>query len=261
MQNGRLAGRVAIVTGAARGIGRAYAERFLREGASVVVADVADEQAGVTADELGALGPVRALHCDVAEPESTDECARRTVEAFGQIDILVNNAALYGDWDMGDQSLEYLKRVFDVNLHGVWSMTRSVAPHMAGRRYGRIVNQASAAAYLYRYNFPTDEFEHLGSYSYQQSKYGVVGLTKFSAGQLGRYGITVNCIAPGVVATEATLKTIPREMVEQIAAQQAVPGVLEAEDLTAAAVFFASEEARFVSGQVLLVDGGRNMPA
>jgi 3-oxoacyl-[acyl-carrier protein] reductase len=261
MSSGRLDGRVAIVTGAARGIGRAYAERFLREGASVVVADVSDEQAGVTAEELGGLGPVVALHCDVAEPDSTEACVRQSVEAFGQVDVLVNNAALYGDWDMGDQSYEYLKRVFDVNLHGVWLMTRAVAPHMAARRYGRIVNQASAAAYLYRYNFPTEEYETLGSYSYQQSKHGVVGLTKFSAGQLGHHGITVNCIAPGVVATEATLKNIPREMVEQIAATQSVPGVLEAEDLTAAAVFFASEEARFVSGQVLVIDGGRNMPA
>ncbi|MFN8025618.1 MAG: SDR family oxidoreductase [Acidimicrobiia bacterium] len=260
MSNGRLEGRVAIVTGAARGIGRAYAARFLREGASVVIADVS-EGAAATADELAALGPVRALHCDVAEPQSTEECAAKTVEAFGHLDILVNNAALYGDWDMGDQSYEYLKRVFDVNLHGVWLMTRAAAPHMAANDYGRIVNQASAAAYLYRYNFPTDEYEGLGSYSYQQSKHGVVGLTKFSAGQLGRHGITVNCIAPGVVATEATLQTIPREMVEQIAAQQSVPGVLEAEDLTAAAVFFASEEARFVSGQVLVIDGGRNMPA
>jgi 3-oxoacyl-[acyl-carrier protein] reductase len=225
------------------------------------VADVSDEQAGATAEELGELGPVVALHCDVAEPDSAEACVRGAVEAFGQVDILVNNAALYGDWDMGDQSYEYLKRVFDVNLHGVWLMTRAVAPHMAARRYGRIVNQASAAAYLYRYNFPTEEYETLGSYSYQQSKHGVVGLTKFSAGQLGHHGITVNCIAPGVVATEATLKTIPREMVEQIAATQAVPGVLEAEDLTAAAVFFASEEARFVSGQVLVIDGGRNMPA
>jgi len=261
MTVGRLAGRVAIVTGAGRGIGRAYAERFLREGASVVIADVDDATASAATAALHALGPVEALHCDVADPESTEECARRTVEAFGAIDILVNNAALYGDWDMGDQSYEYLKRVFDVNLHGVWLMTRAVAPHMAERGYGRIVNQASAAAYLYRYSFPTDDFEELGSYSYQQSKHGVVGLTKFSAGQLGRYGVTVNCIAPGVVATEATLKAIPREMVEQIAAMQAVPGVLEAEDLTAACVFFASEEARFVSGQVLVIDGGRNMPA
>jgi 3-oxoacyl-[acyl-carrier protein] reductase len=256
-----LDGRVAIVTGGGRGIGRAYAERFLREGASVAIADVADDQAAATAEALEPLGSVRALHCDVAAPESTEECARRASEAFGRIDILVNNAALYGDWNMTDHTYEYLRRVFDVNLHGVWLMTRAVAPYMAEQRYGRIVNQASVAAYTYRDVFPSDEFPGLNSFSYQQSKHGVIGVTKFSAGQLGRYGITVNCIAPGVVATEATLRVIPRETVEQIAAMQAVPGVVEADDLTGAAVYFASEEARFVSGQVLVVDGGRNMPA
>jgi NAD(P)-dependent dehydrogenase (short-subunit alcohol dehydrogenase family) len=261
MSDGRLAGRVAIVTGGGRGIGRAYAERFLREGASVVLADVSDEEAAATADKLSSIGPVVALHCDVSSPDSTEECARQTVEQFGRLDVLVNNAALYGDWDMSDHSYDYLKRVFDVNLHGVWLMTRAVAPIMASQGYGRIVNQSSAAAYLYRDNFPRDDFAGLSSYSYQQTKYGVIGLTKFTAGQLGRYGITVNCIAPGVVATAATLSVVPRETVEQIAAMQAVQGVVHAEDLTGAAVFFASEEARFVSGQVLVVDGGRNMPA
>jgi 3-oxoacyl-[acyl-carrier protein] reductase len=257
----RLEGRVAVVTGGARGIGRAYTERFLREGASVQIADVDDSHGAATVEELSALGSVDYAHCDVSDAESVDACVAATKERFGRIDVLVNNAALYGDWDMGDQSYDYLRRVFDVNLHGVWLMTRAVAPHMVEQQYGRIVNQASAAAYNYRAQPGPGEFAGLGAFNYQQTKWGVVGLTKFAAAQLGRWNITVNCIAPGVIATEATLSVVPASIVEQLAEQQAVPGVLHADDLTGTAVFFASEESRFVTGQVLVVDGGKYMPA
>jgi 3-oxoacyl-[acyl-carrier protein] reductase len=257
----RLEGRVAIVTGGARGIGRAYTERFLREGASVQIADVDDAHGATTVDALRDLGPVDYAHCDVADVDSVEACVDATKERFGRIDILVNNAALYGDWDMGDQSYEYLRRVFDVNLHGVWLMTRAVAPHMVQQEYGRIVNQSSAAAYNYRAQPGTGDFEGLGAFNYQQTKWGVVGLTKFAAAQLGRWNITVNCIAPGVIATDATLNVVPQPVLESLAEQQAVPGVLHAGDLTGTAVFFASEEARFITGQVLVVDGGKYMPA
>jgi NAD(P)-dependent dehydrogenase (short-subunit alcohol dehydrogenase family) len=256
----RLQGKVAIVTGAGRGIGRAYAERFLKEGASVVLADVNDEIGGTAAVELASLGPTAFVHCDVADESSTVACARAAVDAFGRIDILVNNAALYGDWDMADQSFDYLKRVFEVNLHGVWLMTRAVAPQMVAQLSGRIVNQSSGAAYNHT-SLPTEAFAGLNAFNYQQTKWGVVGLTKFTAGQLGRWNITANCIAPGVIATEATLKVVPAATIEALAQQQCVPGVLHAEDLTGAAVFFASDEARFVTGQVLVVDGGKHMPA
>ena len=106
-----------------------------------------------------------------------------------------------------------------------------------------------------------EEFGGLNAFNYQQTKWGVVGLTKFSAAQLGQWNITVNCIAPGVIATEATLNVVPREMIELLATQQAVPGVLNADDLTGAAAYFASEEARFVTGQVIVIDGGKYMPA
>jgi NAD(P)-dependent dehydrogenase (short-subunit alcohol dehydrogenase family) len=257
----RLEGRVAIVTGGARGIGRAYTERFLREGASVQIADVDDAHAAETLAELGDLGEVAYTRCDVSDPESVEALVAATTERFDRIDILVNNAALYGDWDMGDQSYEYLRRVFDVNLHGVWLMTRAVAPVMVQQQYGRIVNQASAAAYNYRAQPGTAEFGGLGAFNYQQTKWGVVGLTKFAAAQLGRWNVTVNCIAPGVIATEATLNVVPEPILESLAEQQAVPGVLHADDLTGTAVFFASEESRFITGQVLVVDGGKYMPA
>ena len=255
----RLQDRVAIVTGGSRGIGRAYAERFLREGASVVLADVDEVSAAQAVEDLRALGAVEFVRCDVSDPESATACATATVDRFGRLDILVNNAALYGDWNMADQSFEYLKQVFDVNLHGVWLMTRAVAPQMVDQQFGRVINQSSAAAYNCRPN-SGDEFDGLNAYNYQQTKWGVVGLTKFTAAQLGRWNITVNCIAPGVIPTDATLKVVPRETVEYLATQQPVPGVIETDDLTGAAVYFASDEARFVTGQVLVIDGGKYMP-
>jgi 3-oxoacyl-[acyl-carrier protein] reductase len=252
---------VAIVTGGGRGIGRAYAERFLREGAAVLIADVDESSAQQTLRELGGIGKIQFARCDVGSSESAQACARAAQDTFGRIDVLVNNAALYGDWNMADQSEAYLERVFDINLHGVWRMTRAVAPQMVKQRHGRIINQASAAAY--NYSGPPGEtaFTELGAFSYSQTKWGVIGLTKFSAAQLGRYGITVNCIAPGVIATEATKKIVPAQILEQLAQKQVVPGVMNAEDLTGAAVYFASDESRFATGQVLVIDGGKYMPA
>ena len=259
---GRLDGKVAIVTGGARGIGLAYARRFVDEGASVMLADLDTASGTEAATTLGGGATAAFTRTDVASPESVEETAQATADTFGGVDILVNNAALYGDWDMSDQSYEYLKRVFDVNLHGVWLMSRAVAPHLVARGGGRIVNQSSGAAYNYRgAGAPPDEFPGLGAFNYSQTKWGVVGLSKFMAGQLGAWNITVNVIAPGVIDTEATRKTVPPELLPTLAAQQAVPGVLTADDLTGAAVFFASDEARFVTGQVLVIDGGKYMPA
>jgi len=257
----RLEGKTAIVTGAAKGIGLVYAERFAKEGARVVVADV-DETAGrAAAKSLAASGDAVFVRTDVADAGSVEACAAAAVEHYGSIDVLVNNAALYGDWDMRDQSFEYLKRVFEVNQHGVWLMTRAVAPKMAEQGSGRIINQASGAAFNYASPpSPEGEFHGLSSFSYSQTKFGVVGLTKFSAAQLGRFGITVNCIAPGVVDTEATRKAVPGELLEKLADEQPIRGVIQPEDLTGAAVFFASDEARFVTGQILVVSGGRHMP-
>ena len=258
----RLRDKVAIITGAGQGIGLAYAKRFLEEGASVVIAEKDEDRGAAGLEAVAGLGPALRVQTDVADADSVEACAARTVDHFGGVDILVNNAALYGDWDMGDQSYEYLKRIYEVNLHGVWLMSRAVAPHLVRRGAGRILNQASGAAYNYVHlHLDTDEFPGLGSFNYQQTKWGVVGLTKYMAAQLGRWQITVNCIAPGVTDTEATRSVVPRSTIEEISREQAVPGVLEAEDLTGAAVYFASDESRFVTGQVLVIDGGRHMPA
>ena len=261
LEDGRLNEKIAIVTGAGRGIGYAYAERFLREGASVMIAEIDAETGKQAAASLSESGPVDFVHTDVTSPDSVEACVQATVDRFGGLHILLNNAALYGDWDMGDQSFDYLKKVVDVNQHSVWLMSHAAAPRMVEGGGGRIINQASGAAYNYVSPFRPETFNGMGTFNYQIAKYGVVGLTKYMAGALGSWNITVNCIAPGVIDTEATRKTVPVAIIERLAQQQAVPGVLNAEDLTGAAVYFASDESRFVTGQVLVIDGGKHMPA
>jgi NAD(P)-dependent dehydrogenase (short-subunit alcohol dehydrogenase family) len=139
-------------------------------------------------------------------------------------------------------------------------MTRAAAPVMVEQRYGRVVNQSSGAAYSYMFP-PTDEFTGLGNFSYSITKWGIVGLTKFMAAQLGQYNVTVNCIAPGVTMTEATKKIVPEMFLQGMTAMTAMKSTLEPEDLAGAAVFFASDDAKFVTGQTLVVDGGLAMPA
>ena len=256
----RLDGKVAIITGAGQGIGKAYAARFLDEGAKVVIADYSKERGESALADLKGKGDVVFMPTDISVEQSANDCARQTIEHFGTIDILVNNAALYYDIDNTDNSPDYLKRVFDVNLHGAWFMSRAVTPTMCEKRWGRIINQSSGAAYTYLMP-PEERFRELGAYTYSQTKWGIVGLTKFMAGQLGQYNVLVNCIAPGVTMTEATKKIVPEEFMGMVTMMSAMKRTLEPEDLAGTAVFFASDDANFVTGQVLCVDGGACMPA
>jgi 3-oxoacyl-[acyl-carrier protein] reductase len=256
----RLEGKVAIVTGAGQGIGLAYAERFLAEGAKVTVAEVDPGRGAAALATLGNGKDVQLVVTDITDEASAANCVEETVGRFGTVDILVNNAALYHDIDNSDSSYQYLKTVFDVNLHGQWVMTRAAAPVMVAKRWGRVINQASVAAYLYEAPV-RDEFEEVKAFAYGQTKWGVLGLTKFLAGQLGQYNVTVNCIAPGVVNTAATQKVIPGKIQERLAKGSAMKRALEPDDLTGVAVFFASDDSRMVTGQVLCVDGGLCMPA
>lgn len=261
----RLEGRVAIVTGGAQGIGRAYVERFLDEGARVVIAEIDESQGAAAAEELASRGEVEFVHTDIADEDSVAHAAERSLERFGQIDILLNNAALYDRLDFTDRSPAYLRKIYDVNLHGAWLMSRAVAPSMVDRRFGRIINIASTMAYLYQDMSQGDAFEGLDSYGYNLTKWGVIGLTRFMASQLGRYGITVNCIAPGFTLSSASQKFLDPEgtnaNVQAIeAATPMAIGAFQPEDMTGTAVYFASDDARFVSGQLIVVDGGMIKP-
>jgi 3-oxoacyl-[acyl-carrier protein] reductase len=257
---GRLEGKVAIITGAGQGIGKAYAARFLDEGAKVVIADYNKERGESALADLKGKGDVVFVPTDISVPDSCEDCVRQTVETFRTVDILINNAALYYDIDNADNSYDYLKRVFEVNLHGAWLMARAAAPTMVEKRWGRIVNQSSEAAYMYNM-VPEGPFGGVSAFTYSQTKWGVIGLTKFLAAQLGQYNVTVNCIAPGVTMTEATKKIVPEDMLSFIPMMSAMKRSCEAEDMTGTAVFFASDDANLVTGQVLCVGGGSTMPA
>jgi 3-oxoacyl-[acyl-carrier protein] reductase len=256
----RLKDKVAIITGAGQGIGKAYAKRFLDEGAKVAIAEINVERGEGALKELSGLGDVTLIQTDISDEESATACAAAAAEQFGRVDILINNAALYYDIDNANNSFEYLQRVFKVNLHGAWLMARAVAPHMVKAGGGRIINQSSGAAYMYM-TPPEQQFSEVGAFTYSQTKWGVVGLTKFLAAQLGQFNITVNCIAPGVTMTEATKKIVPEDMIGIITMMSPMKRTLEPEDIAGAAVFFASDDAQLVTGQVLCVDGGACMPA
>ena len=260
MTEGRLQDRVAVITGAGQGIGLAYAERFLAEGAKVVVAELSEERAASAMEALAGTGDAVFVRTDISDPDSTEACAKATKDTFGSLDILLNNAAIYHDIDNADASYEYLQKIFSVNQHGTWLMSRAAAPYMVEQRRGRIINQSSGAAYSYMFP-PMDEFHGLGNFSYSITKWGIVGLTKFMAAQLGQYNITVNCIAPGVTMTEATKKVVPEMFIGGMTAMTAMKQTLEPEDLAGAAVFFAGDDAKFCTGQTLVIDGGLSMPA
>jgi 3-oxoacyl-[acyl-carrier protein] reductase len=257
---GRLQDKVAVITGAGQGIGLAYAERFLAEGAKVVVAEIDEGRALHAMERLDGLGDAVFVRTDISSEVSAQACAAATLERFGKLDILVNNAALYYDIQNERNDYEYLQKVFQVNLHGAWVMARACAPAMVEQRWGRIINQSSGAAYMYNMT-PVGDFHEVAAFSYSQTKWGVVGLTKFLASQLGQYNVTVNCIAPGVTMTEATKKIVPEEYIGMIPMMSAMKQTLEPEDLAGTAVYFASDDAKLVTGQVLCVDGGACMPA
>jgi len=258
----RLRDRVSIITGAAQGIGRAYALRFAREGARVVVADIRDEQAAKVAEECAALGgEAIGVRCDVSDEDSTKALAETAMSRFGRIDVLINNAAIYYDLDREQNSLAYFNRVLSVNLTGAWLMSRAVERFMKRQRKGKIIHQSSTAAYLGNVGMVDTENPDapMPPFHYSVAKNGISGLTKYMAGALGPWGINVNAIAPGVTMTEATKKIVPEGMAEALVSFTALRRALEPEDLTGTAVFLASADSDLMTGQVLIVDGGMIM--
>jgi NAD(P)-dependent dehydrogenase (short-subunit alcohol dehydrogenase family) len=244
----RFQDHVVIVTGAARGLGRRYAERFADEGANVVVADLRDD-VDVAAKEINdAGGTAIAVQVDVNDAAATQQMADDTVAAFGRIDVLVNNAGIWGDYEVKPLLAvepSYWDLVMGVNVRGPLLCTRAVAPTMVAQGRGRIINISSIGAYMV-------------SGVYGVSKLALNQLTYALAKELGPSGVTVNAVAPGPIDNEASRKQVPDAAMDRLRDGTFVKRLGDADDIYGMVAFLATDEAAWVTGQTHLVNGGFN---
>lgn len=248
----RLTGKVAVVTGAAKGLGRAFALKLAEEGAKVMVVTRRDmDNLRETVRQIKALGgDTRLFQADVAKEGDTLAMAEATIKEFGRIDILVNNAAIYDGIKrkpFHEIGLDEWDLVMTVNVKGAFLSTRAVFPYMKEQGYGKIVNLASEVFFTGSHGFA----------HYVASKGGIIGLTRALAAEVGPHNICINCIAPGFTDTEAS-RTLT-DVSKYDTAKTPLRRLERPEDLTGAALFLASPESDFITGQTLLVNGGRAM--
>ena len=242
----RLENKVAIVTGGARGIGKAAVQRFADEGAAVAIWDVNEELGNSLVTSLINEGKQALfVKVDVTDFNSTTEAAAKTMEIFGTIDILVNNAGITRDASLAKMTPEQWKMVIDVNLTGVFNCTKSVMNVMIEKGSGKIINTSSVVGL----------YGNFGQTNYVATKSGVIGMTKVWARELGRKGICVNAVAPGFIATEM-VGTIPEKVINMLVEKTPLGRLGAPEDIANAYLFLASDESNYVNGTVLSVDGG-----
>ncbi len=248
---GRYDGRVALVTGSARGIGAGTAKRFAEEGASVAVLDLDEGQAKATADGLGGDGQAIGIGCNVTDAASVQSAVARVLDELGGLHVLVNNAGITRDNLLFKLTEEDWDAVINVHLKGAFLMSKAVQKTFVDQKYGKILNLSSVSANGNR-----------GQANYSAAKAGVQGFTRTLALELGQFGVNVNAIAPGFIATEMTDDTARRlkldvEDFRKMAAEaNPVKRVGYPEDIAAAAAFLCSDEASYITGQTLYVDGG-----
>ncbi|MEM3793990.1 MAG: glucose 1-dehydrogenase [Candidatus Bathyarchaeia archaeon] len=251
---GRLKGRVAIVTGSSRGIGRAIALEFAKEGARVCVNYVASEdKARAVLNEIRAYGSEAIIvKADISKPDDARKLIEAAVNAFGTIDILVNNAAIMYYGSIMDMKDEEFDRMIDVNVKGTIYCCREAVKYMVMKRYGKIINIASTAAI---------GTASQGTTLYALTKAAIIALTKRLAFEFGEYGINVNAIAPSFVPTDMFVQGKSeeelREILEKRKATISLRRIASPEDIAKVAVFLASDESSYITGQVIVVDGGR----
>jgi NAD(P)-dependent dehydrogenase (short-subunit alcohol dehydrogenase family) len=249
----RLDGRVAIVTGGAKGIGAHYVRALAREGARLMIADIADgkEVAASVARERGA-NSVASTIADVSDEASVKALVAETMDRFGQIDVLVNNAALFAplrETKLTEIDMAVWDRVMAINLRGPFLMVKHVAPHMIARGYGKIINIGSGSIF---HGIPR-------MLHYVTSKGGVMAMTRVMALELGEHGIRVNTLSPGLTMSESLMAENPEHIAnatKHVLANRYLKRDLHPQDLLGALVFLASADSDFMSGQNVLIDGG-----
>lgn len=239
--------RVAIVTGAAKGIGKAIAERMIKEGYTTVLVDVDVENGESLAADLGSSASF--IKCDISSKDDVEALFNKVTSAHGKVDVIVNNAGIIRDnviWKMPEEDFD---TVVDINLKGTWLMCKFGGTLMREQKSGRIVNISSRAWLGNR-----------GQSNYAASKAGVVGLTRVLALELGKYGVLVNAIAPGLIDTPLTQK-LPEDVQEKLIQAQPTKSMGKPGDIANAVAFLCDENTQFITGQTLYVDGGKSIGA
>lgn len=239
--------RVAIITGAAKGIGKAISERMVKENYVTILVDVDNENGITLAKKLG--DSAKYIFCDISNHQEVENLFKTVVDEYGGIDILVNNAGIIRDnviWKMPEEDFD---KVMDVNLKGTWLMCKVAGTLMREQKKGRIVNIASRAWLGNR-----------GQSNYSASKAGVVGLTRVLALELGKYGVLVNAIAPGLIDTPLTQK-LPQDVQDKLIEAQPTKTMGKPEDIANAVSFLCDDKTQFITGQTIYVDGGKSIGA
>ncbi|MEM1323864.1 MAG: 3-oxoacyl-ACP reductase FabG [Bacteroidota bacterium] len=241
----RLANKIAIITGGARGIGKAISELFAREGATVIIWDLLEDGVETAAGIKANGGQAEFVKLSVTDKAAVTAAAKEVAERYGKIDILINNAGITRDRTLQKMTEEEWDLVIEVNLKGVFVCTQTIAPYMKENGYGRIVTAASNVGL--RGNF--------GQTNYSATKAGVIAMAKTWTLELAKYGITANCVAPGFTMTDMTAK-IPEEHFDAIKKQIPTRTVAQPIDIAYGYLYLASDEASYVSGICLTIDGG-----
>ncbi|GAA1217657.1 3-oxoacyl-ACP reductase FabG [Prauserella alba] len=245
---GLLDGKVAVITGAAQGIGFAIAERFVSEGAHVVVGDVDEAAATAAAEKLGGAAVAVAVRCDVTSTSDTDALLAAATERFGALDVLVNNAGITRDATMRTMTEEQFDQVIDVHLKGTWNGLRKASAIMREQQRGAIVNLSSLSG----------KVGMAGQTNYSAAKAGIVGMSKAAAKEMARHGVRVNAIQPGLIRSAMT-EAMPEHVWDQKLAEIPMQRAGEVSEVASVALFLASDLSSYMTGTVLEVTGGRFM--